>query len=61
MGAAAYGARAAVGAWHAWKAAGPRMRAFYKGGFQVGLVWMGWEWHVPVRDGATGQLLRRSG
>ena len=34
MGAAAYGARAAVGAWHAWRAAGPRMRAFYKGGFQ---------------------------
>ena len=34
MGAAAYGARAALQAFNAWKAAGPRMRAFYKGGFQ---------------------------
>lgn len=31
VGAAAYGARAALQAFTAWKAAGPRMRAFYKG------------------------------
>lgn len=31
VGAAAYGARAALQAFSAWKAAGPRMRAFYKG------------------------------
>lgn len=31
VGAAAYGARAALQAFTAWRAAGPRMRAFYKG------------------------------
>lgn len=35
VGAAAYGARAALQAFNAWKTAGPRMRAFYKGGFQA--------------------------
>ncbi|PSC73057.1 mitochondrial import inner membrane translocase subunit TIM14-1 [Micractinium conductrix] len=34
VGAAAYGARAALQAFNAWKTAAPRMRAFYKGGFQ---------------------------
>lgn len=33
VGAAAYAARAAYEAFHGWKAAGPRMRQFYKGGF----------------------------
>jgi len=33
VGAAAYAARAAVEIVHGWKAAGPRMRQFYKGGF----------------------------
>ncbi|KAL4441820.1 hypothetical protein ABPG77_003736 [Micractinium sp. CCAP 211/92] len=34
VGAAAYGARTALQAFQAWKTAGPRMRQFYKGGFQ---------------------------
>jgi DnaJ family protein C protein 19 len=34
VGAAAYGARAALQAFNSWKTAAPRMRAFYKGGFQ---------------------------
>ena len=33
VGAAAYAGRAALQAAQAWKAAGPRMRQFYKGGF----------------------------
>lgn len=33
VGAAAYAARSAVEMMHGWKAAGPRMRQFYKGGF----------------------------
>jgi DnaJ family protein C protein 19 len=33
VGAAAFGARAALTAYHAWKAAPTRLRAFYKGGF----------------------------
>ena len=34
MGAAAYAARTALTAFQGFKAAGPRMRQFYKGGFQ---------------------------
>ena len=34
VGAAAYGARFAVQAFNSWKSAGPRLRQFYKGGFQ---------------------------
>lgn len=33
VGAAAYGAKAAISAWQAFSKAGPRMRQFYKGGF----------------------------
>ena len=35
VGAAAYGARFAVQAFNSWKTAGPRLRQFYKGGFQA--------------------------
>ena len=34
MGAAAYATRTAIVAFQSFKSAGPRMRQFYKGGFQ---------------------------
>eukprot|EP00887_Chlorella_sp_A99_P003618 scaffold7.g3618.t1 len=60
VGAAAYGARAAMGAWHAWKAAGPRMRAFYKGGFQAEMTRREAALILGVRESAPEEKIKEA-
>ena len=60
VGAAAWGARAAYEAFHGWKAAGPRMRQFYKGGFLPEMTKREAALILGVRESASEQKVREA-
>ena len=58
VGAAAYGARFAVQAFNSWKTAGPRLRQFYKGGFQAEMSRREAALILGVRESAPEEKVR---
>jgi len=60
VGAAAWTARAAYEAFHGWKAAGPRMRQFYKGGFLPEMTKREAAQILGIRESAAEQKVREA-
>lgn len=60
VGAAAYAARAAVEIVNGWKAAGPRMRQFYKGGFLQDMTKREAAQILGVRESAPEQKVKEA-
>ena len=60
VGAAAYAARFAYEAFHGWKAAGPRMRQFYKGGFLPEMTKREAAQILGVRESANEQKVKEA-